>query len=132
METGTHVPLFRNIYKTAVKEHGIDIATKNKIIAMIKNMTIEEKIWTKHISKNLLGFTDRSIDMFIEYQANSICKNLGIELLYGETDGGPLLNLVKENSMLTNTGSSKGLATKTNFFENSVGDYAKNSLDDDY
>lgn len=115
-----------------MKQEGLKEETKQTIVDMILHMTNEEKIWTKHISKDLLGFTDNSIDLYIEYQANSVCNNIGIDPLFEETDGGPISNLVKENSMLTKSSGSTIIATKTNFFENAVGDYSKNSIDDDY
>ncbi len=124
-ESGTHVPLFKNIFRAAVKQEGLLPDTLIKIKAMIKHMNDEEIIWTKHISKNLLGFSDNSIKMFVEYHSNSVCKNLNIDLLYDVTDGGPLMSLFKQQSLLYGK-------TKTNFFETASGDYAVNSLDEDY
>ena len=124
-ESGTHVPLFKNIFRTAVKEVGIENETIIKIKKMILNMTEEEKTWTKHITNKLLGFSDLAIDMFIEEKANSVCKNLNIDLLFEKTNGGPLMSLVDKYSML-------GIKTKSNFFEVPVGDYTVNGLDNDY
>jgi ribonucleoside-diphosphate reductase beta chain len=126
-ETGTHVPLFRNIFRTAVKENSIEDSTIETISKMIVHMCEEEKIWTKHITKALLGFSEAAVDLYVEYFANSVCKNLNIPLLYPVTDGGPLMSIVEENSLLTTSSS-----TKSNFFETAVVDYSKNSIDDDY
>lgn len=125
-EAGTHVPLFKNIFRTSVNEVGITNETKTKILDMITKMTNEEKIWTKHITKGNLGFSDIAIDMFIEHQANSVCKNLKLPLLFEKTDGGPLMKIVDDYSLLSK------LKKKTNFFEKSVADYAMNTIDDDY
>ena len=125
-ETGTHVPLFKNIYRTTIKQVGLKDETKEKIIDLIKFMTEEEKIWTKHISRDLMGFSETTVDIYIENCANLICKNLKLEPIYTVTDGGPLYKLYNAKSLLGNK------AVKTNFFEKAVGDYAVNTLDDDY
>lgn len=125
-ETATHVPLFRNIFNSSVKLVGITEETTKTILEMIEDMTNEEKIWTKHITKGNLGFSDLAIDMYIENQANSVCSNLKLPLLYKVTDGGPLMSIVNKYSMLSKT------KIKANFFEVPVSDYAINSLDEDY
>lgn len=125
-ESATHVPLFRNIFKEAVKQVSLEEETKEHIIDMIKHMTNEEKIWTKHITKGNLGFSDKAIDMFIEEQANSICKNLDLPFIYEKTDGGPLISIMERFSLLSKN------KIKTNQFEKPVSDYAINGLDDDY
>ncbi len=125
-ESGTHVPLFKDIFKTTVRKVGLNLATECKALDLIRYMTDEEKIWTKHITAKLLGFSDQAIDMFIEEKANSVCRNLNLPLQYNETNGGPLMSIVERYSMLSST------KTKSNFFEVPVGDYAINSLDEDY
>jgi len=125
-EEGTHVPLFRNITRTAIQQVGITDETKQAITDMIIHMTDEEKIWTKHITKGNLGFSEAAIDMFIENQANKVFDHIGIESPYERTDGGPLLQIVNKYSMLSKT------KIKANFFEVPVSDYAINELDDDY
>ncbi len=124
-ESGTHVPLFKNIFNSSVALIGLEPTTKQRIMDMIEHMTNEEKIWTKHITKKLLGFSDKAVDLFIEEKANSVCRNLKLPLLYTQTDGGPLMSIVDRYSML-------GTKTKANFFEVPVGDYAINTLDEDY
>lgn len=125
-ESGTHVPLFKNLFNTAVKEVGMDNKTLEEILFMIKDMANEEKIWTKHLSKNLLGFSPQAIDMFIEEKANSICRNLKLPVVFEITNGGPLMAIVQKYSFLSQT------KTKTNFFESTVGDYSVNGLDENY
>lgn len=125
-EKGTHVPLFKNIFATAKRENTLEPETQEKILQLIGFMADEEKIWTKHITKKLLGFSPGAVDLFVEFQANSVCDNLKLPPLYERTDGGPLISIVDQYSMLS---SSK---KKTNFFEQPVGDYTVNGLDDDY
>lgn len=127
-ESGTHVPLFKNIFRSAVKETNteLDEETKNKIYDMISLMVIEEKIWIYHITKGLLGFSENAINMYIEYKANSICRNLYLDERYPKTDGGPLMSIENKYSMLST------VKTKTNFFEGAVGDYSVGGLDEDY
>lgn len=125
-ESGTHVPLFKNIFNSTTKEFGITESTKKRIISMIKHMTEEEKIWTKEITKGVLGFSDKAIDMLIEEKANSVCSNLKLELQYEKTNGGPLMSIVESYSMLS------GSKTKSNFFEVPVGDYEVGGLDEEY
>jgi len=125
-EQGTHVPLFKNIFREIKNQEGIENSTLEYIRNLVKHMVNEEKIWTKEISKPLMGFSDKAIDMFIEYQGNSVLTNLGLEPEFEITDGGPLLEFVRLNSMLSKD------RKKTNFFEISVGDYARNTIDEDY
>lgn len=47
-------------------------------------MTEEEIAWTSYVTKGVLGFSERSIRWFVESQANSVCKNLKIPLIYEE------------------------------------------------
>lgn len=125
-EAGTHVPLFKNIFNSTVREVGISDDTISTALDMISTMADEEKIWTKHITKGALGFSDKAIDMLIEYKANSVCKNLRLPLLYEETNGGPLMSIHERYSMLSKN------KTKSNFFEVPVGDYDVGGLDEDY
>jgi len=122
----SHVNVFKNIFREAKNEIGLSEYTEIKALSMIDKMTKIEIEWTKHISKDLLGFSDKAIELYIEYQGNQVCKNLRLPLLYEETDGGPLMNIYNQNSLL------KGSSTKTNFFEAPVADYSVGSLDEDY
>ena len=124
-ESGTHVPLFKNIFRTTVSQNKIEKETIDRIIDMVKFINNEEIIWLNHISKQLLGFTEKSIKLFVEYHSNSVCENLSIKPIYEKTDGGPLMKLFKKHSLLHNK-------TKTNFFETTASDYAINILDTQY
>jgi ribonucleotide reductase beta subunit family protein with ferritin-like domain len=93
---------------------------------MVTGMADEEKIWTKHITKGSLGFSYQAIDLLVEHKANSVCRNLHLPLPYAITDGGPLMAIHDNYSMLSKS------KTKSNFFEVPVGDYAIGGLDEDY
>lgn len=125
-ESGTHVPLFKNIYNAAVKQIGISDNTIEIAVTMVRDMAKEEKIWTKHITKGSLGFSDKAIDLLVEHKANSVCTNLKLPLQYEKTDGGPLMSIHDRYSMLSKS------KTKSNFFEVPVGDYSVGGLDEDY
>lgn len=131
-ESGTHVPLFKNIYRAAVRENGIDERTKIAIRDMVIRMTTIEKEWLNYLGKDIRGFTPTTIDMFVELRANNICENLYIDLPYKKTDGGPLQSMYSEFSMLGTNKDGSDMTLKTNFFETTVGDYAVGLADDDY
>ena len=125
-ETLSHVPLFKNIFRTAVKENFDGIIPKDVEefgLELIKEMTNAEKRWTKYVSKGLLGFSDRVIDIFVEGKANSVCKNLGLPLLFKESDFNPLQDLLDKHLVGGNETKRSG------FFERNVADYTVGTLD---
>ena len=124
-----HVKLFQGIFRTAVTESFDGVVPKNvveKIHTMVANMCNAEIRWTKYISKNLLGYSEDSIRIYIESQANSVCKNLGLPLLYEEVDitKNPLRQL-----LLSHYKNKNDNTTKTLFFEANVADYQKSGPD---
>lgn len=127
----THVALFKNIFRSTIREQYGDIAnvpasTIEKIKNLISSMAETEIRWTKYLTKNLLGFSDRVIEQYIQYKANSVCDNLLLDKLYPETsDGGVLMNLENKWSMLKSE-------RKTAFFEAKVGDYSTGSISLDF
>jgi len=125
-ESGTHVPLFKNIFRTTCRENNIDLAREisftSELHDMITAMTDAEIRWTTYATEGVLGFSEQSIRIYVEHKANSVCKNLGISLLYEDTDGGPLQSLLKKFSMLESD-------IKSNFMESKVADYDMSGLD---
>lgn len=121
----SHVPLFANIFRTAVQESFNGVVPEEvvkKAHAMIRMISEAEKRWTNYVANGtILGFSDRTIKVFIEHQANEVCKNMGIPPVYEDhsNEDNPLLKLVKDHV--------KGgeVATKTLFFEGNVADYSK-------
>jgi ribonucleoside-diphosphate reductase, beta subunit len=121
----SHVPLFANIFRTAIAESFNGVVPEEvvkKAHAMITMISEAEKRWTNYVANGtILGFSDRTIKVFIEHQANEVCKNMGIPPVYEDhsNEDNPLLKLVKDHV--------KGgeVATKTLFFEGNVADYSK-------
>jgi len=125
-ETLSHVPIFKNIFRTAVKENFDGVVpedVKEFSLSLIEEMVNAEKRWTKYVSKGLLGFSERAIDIFVEGKGNSVCKNLGLPLLYEESEFNPLQDLL--NKHLVGGSESK----RTGFFERNVADYTVGTLD---
>lgn len=134
-ETGTHIPLFGNIFRTIRNEFNIGQEEYiDDAIMLIKELTEAEKVWTKYISKPLLGFSTQAIDMYIEHLANDVCDIIKIPKIYEVTGGGPLMSIYNKNTMLkaSNGNKTEDSMMKTNFFETAVGDYAVGMIDDDY
>ena len=125
-ETLSHVPLFKNIFRTAIKENFNSVIPKDieKFgLELIEEMCNVEKRWTKYVSKGLLGFSERSVDIFIEGKANSVCKNLGLPLIYKKSDFNPLQELLNKHLI----GGSE--TKRSGFFERNVADYTVGTLD---
>ena len=129
-ESLSHVPLFFNIFKTAVAEEFNGVVPSSviyRIHEMVKIMCEAEKRWTNYMTKGILGFSEQTIKAFIEGQANSVCKNLGIPLLY---DHVPMVQNPLKKLMLDHLKGGE-VETKTLFFEGNPVDYAKGSIDMD-
>lgn len=108
-ESLSHVPLFSRIFRTTIKELFNGVIPESlipKAQDMIEIMTNAEKRWTSYLSNinqdwvseisdvpvderraTLKGFSQDVINVFIEGQANSVCKNLGLPLIYPESKG---------------------------------------------
>lgn len=127
-ETLSHVPLFMQIFRTAIKESfngKIPDIVLEKGKELIIKMTDAEKRWTKYATQGLLGFSDRTIDIFIESKANSVCKNLGLPLIYKEEANNPL------GKLLQNFLRGGNVESRTNFFESNSVEYTKGSFKED-
>jgi ribonucleoside-diphosphate reductase beta chain len=128
-ETLSHVPLFKNIFRAAISESfdGVVPAdVQKRITNMVIAMTNAEKRWTKYVTKGVLGFSDNSIDIFVESKANSVMKNLGLPLIYREAENNPLGDLLNK---FIRGGDIK---TRSAFFEKNVVDYSKGTLEVDF
>jgi len=128
-ETLSHVPLFKGIFRAALKEIFNDIIpdkVRNEIYDIINKMVIAEKRWTKYALKDISGSSDTAIDFLVEEQANSVCSNLKLPLLFKKHKVSPLNDLLDKNlkgSMIT---------SRTNFFTGNVTEYSKNSVEVDF
>lgn len=128
-ETLSHVQLFKHIFRTSVSEsfNGVIPATiQNKAKHMIMDMVTAEKRWTKYASKGLMGFSDRAIDVLVEQQANSVCSNLGLPLIYPKAIENPLKKLLTKNL------KGGAMESRSNFFEGNVVEYSKGTLEIDF
>ena len=85
-------------------------------------MTNAEIRWTKYLTKGLPLFTDKIIEVFVKTQANSVCKNLKIDKLYGLDVQSPL------NKVLRDHLKGGDISSRSNFFETNVAEYSKGSL----
>lgn len=127
----SHVPLIMQIFRTAVKESFDGIIPQEVIKRanqLIKEMTEAEIEWTNHVGQGMRMFTPESIDIFIKGQANSVCRNLGIELLYPDvvSKPNPLKRLIMER-----VSAADNTKLRSSIFEVNAMEYNKNALKDD-
>ena len=127
----SHVVLFKNIYRDTAKElygsfEAVPTDIQKDIRDLVDYMTGIEINWSLYVTKDLLGFTNKTVEQYIKSKSNEICDNLGIYKLYPEVkDGGVIYNNLEKVYALRGK-------TKTNFFENKVADYSKGSLEVDF
>ena len=124
-ETLSHVELFKNIYRTALDEVYDGVVPKElevKIHKLIKGMVEAEVKWTTYASDGLPGFSPEAVKVFIEGQANNICKNLRVPKLYEDNKINPL------RKILVSRLKGGELESRTNFFEGNVAEYSTGSL----
>lgn len=124
-----HVRLFQGIFRTTIKESFdgvVPASVIERIHTMVKIMVDAEIRWTKYVTKDMLGFSDHSIKVYIESQGNSVCRNLGIPLLYEEV---PLADNPLKQKLLSHYKNAEDVTTKSLFFEANVADYQKTGPD---
>lgn len=92
-------------------------------------MTNAEIRWTNYLGKHLPYMSEEAVDIFIKNQANSVCQNLALPMLYPEAKDkyNPLKKI-----MLKHLHTAENLDNKGAFFEGNVVDYAKNNLKIDF
>lgn len=128
-ELGSHVPLFKQIYKTILNENP-DIDTKTIIKnteKVIKDLTASEIRWILYVTKNILGYSKRIVEELVYYRANHLLSFIGSEYRnFTELSGrqNPLNKLIEESIR----GGS--MSIKENFFENRVTEYSKGLIMD--
>lgn len=115
------------IFRTAIKEifNGVvPDRIKERAKNLIIKMTDAEKRWTKYIAKDVLGYSDNVIDIFVEAQANSVCSNLLIDPIYPKVDdaNNPLRRVLLNHLPVNNGGRRGGV------FEGNIIEYSKNSV----
>jgi ribonucleoside-diphosphate reductase beta chain len=129
-ETLSHVQLFKHIFRTTVQESfegKIPVHIQNRLKQMIISMVDAEKKWTKFATHNLIGFSDRTIDIFIEAQANSVCNNLGLMPIFEKHKENPLKKILVKNLK-----GGEDTESRESFFEVNVASYSKGSVEVDF
>ena len=119
----THLTLFQNIINTLRRERP-DLFTeelKDEIYKMFEEAVELEVQWGQYITQGqILGLTDDILEQYIKYLADDRLTSVGFEKLYNVEH--PIKwvdNFAKFNDQ------------KTNFFEGTVANYSKGSLDFD-
>jgi ribonucleoside-diphosphate reductase beta chain len=119
----THLALFKNLINTLRRDKPYLFTEQLKadVIEMFKKAVELESGWGKYITGGqILGLTDDIVDQYIKYLADDRLKSVGFE---------PLYNV--ENPIKWVDDFSKFNDQKTNFFEGTVTNYSKGSLNFD-
>jgi ribonucleoside-diphosphate reductase beta chain len=116
----THLVLFQNIINTMRKERP-DLFTeklKAEVIAMFKEAVKLETEWGKYITQGqILGLTNEIVEQYIQFLADDRLTSVGFEKIYNVANPIKWVNdFAKFNDQ------------KTNFFEATVTNYSKGSL----
>ena len=119
----THLVLFQNLINTLRKERA-DLFTPElikEVYAMFEEAVELEVAWGKYITQGqILGLTDEIVEQYIKYLADDRLTNVGLDKLYNV-----------ENPIKWVDDFSKFNDQKTNFFEGTVANYSKGSLNFD-
>lgn len=130
-ETLTHVPLVMNIFRAAVKEScgdNIPAEVRERAKELIIEMTDAEIEWTRFLGEGVPMFTEESVDTFIKNQANSVCRNLNLDLIYPEVKDKP--NPLRR-MMMSHISAADKTKLRTAIFEHNPTEYTKNNFIDD-
>ncbi len=119
----THLVLFQNIIRTLKRERP-DLFTKElelEVIEMFKEAVQLESQWGKYITQGqILGLTDDIVEQYIQFLADERLHAVGMDRIYNVT------NPIKWVDDFSNFNDQK-----TNFFEGTVANYSKGSLNFD-
>ena len=122
----THLVLFQNMINSLQKERP-DLFTdklKEEVYEMFKKAVELETSWGQYITQGqILGLTDDIVAQYIKYLADDRLSAVGFEKLYNVTHP---IKWVDDFAKFNDQ--------KTNFFEGTVANYSKGSLqfDDDF
>jgi ribonucleoside-diphosphate reductase beta chain len=120
----SHLLMFQNMLNSLRKERG-DLFTKeleDKAYEMFDEATKLEIEWGQYITANsILGFTDQIIDQYIKYLTDNRLKAVQLKPLYNAVHP---IKWVDKFSQFNEQ--------KSNFFEATVSNYSKGSLDLDF
>ncbi len=119
----THLTLFQNIINTLRRERA-DLFTdqlKDEVYRMFEEAVELEVKWGQYITQGqILGLTDGILEQYIKYLADERLNAVGLERLYNV-----------EHPIKWVDDFAKFNDQKTNFFEGTVANYSKGSLDFD-
>lgn len=119
----THLLLFQNMINSVRKERP-ELFTKdleNKVRDMFRKAVELESNWGKYITQGqILGFTDRIIEQYIQYLADKRLEAVGYKPEYNVSHPIPWVD-----------GYASFNDQRTNFFEGNVVNYSKGSIDFD-
>jgi ribonucleotide reductase beta subunit family protein with ferritin-like domain len=121
-ELGSHLPLYINIFKH-IKE---DTDIGNSVDEIARNMIIiagnNEKHYLTYSTRGVMGFSQASIDNFVNWIIDSRLRELQLRPLEAPINSSEgLVKIFKSYSELNNT--------RSNFFETTVKNYSKQGLD---
>jgi ribonucleoside-diphosphate reductase beta chain len=122
----THLALFKNLINTLRRERA-DLFTdqlKEEVIEMFKSAVDLETQWGQYITQGqILGLTNEIVEQYIQYLADDRLTSVGFEKIYNVTHP---IKWVDDFAKFNDQ--------KTNFFEGTVTNYSKGSLnfDDDW
>jgi len=119
----THLVLFQNLINTLRKERPelFDDELKKEVYEMFEKAVALEISWGKYITQGaILGLTDSIIEQYIKYLADDRLAAVGFEKLYNVS-----------HPMKWVDDFAKFNDQKTNFFEGTVTNYSKGSLEFD-
>ena len=126
-----HVEIFKYIFRTAIKESFNNSIPEDVVLrsaVLIQHMVDAEIRWLEYVTTGLLGYSKRSIEIFVQSKGNSICNNLGLPILYSLDPKIP--NPIQ--SIIDQRIKSNKYESRTNFFEANPTEYTKHSLEIDY
>lgn len=117
----THLVLFQNLINTLRRERP-DLFTeelKAEVYEMFRSAVKLETAWGQYITQGqILGLTDEIVEQYIKYLADDRLTSVGFEKLYDV-----------EHPIKWVDDFAKFNDQKTNFFEGTVTNYSKGSLD---
>jgi len=117
----THLVLFQNMINTLKKERPdlFDDKMEEEVYEMFREAVNLESNWGKHITDGaILGLTNDIVEQYIQFLADERLSAVGMDKLYNV-----------ENPIGWVNDFSKFNDQKTNFFEGTVANYSKGSLD---
>ena len=117
----THLLLFQNLINSTRKERPdlFDYEMELDVRNMFRQAVILESSWGDYITQGqILGFTHKIIEQYIQYLADVRLKAVGYKPEYGVSNPIPWVD-----------GYSSFNDQRTNFFEGNVVNYSKGSID---